>query len=337
MEEGERLEGEEEAPSEAIAGFASCLAASLLKETMKEKKQEAVWAISCSSDCHSNGRAGHGQEEGVQCTRGGAGARLCWTPESSGSQEGVVAVGEGGGRTTCRRQEAVTEQKVVKEQDSLSLDISLGKSCQKLMVDQRVSRSDTEEDVEVRGQEEEGMRKGASEPTVWGEAERGGRRTFLSYLGLQREEQGGGPPRSLRKTLSGIFHLRRKGAARAGEQGEKRRGGSKFRLPGFRKPASPVPVSQRALPPTPPGHGLTPPATPVSGRSEGASPRLGPGEEGEVVEGGNMMDFAASIERVKDHGWYWGPLSGRSLELETRCYTSVMHMRHLKCLGKRLH
>ena len=229
------------------------------------------------------------------------------------------------GGTTCRRQEAVTEQKELS--DSVSLNISLGKSCQKLIVDQRVSRSDTEDDVEVRGQEEEGMRKGASEPTVWGEGERGGgRRTFLSYLGLQREEQGGGAPRSLRKTLSGMFHLRRKGAARAGEQGEKRRGGSKFRLPGFRKPASPVPVSQRALPPTPPGQGVTPPATPVSGRSEGASPRLGAGEEGEVVEGGNMMDFAASIERVKDHGWYWGPLSGRSLlRLEHNCYyTSVV-------------
>ena len=62
----------------------------------------------------------------------------------------------------------------------------------------------------------------------------------------------------------------------------------------------------------------------MSGRSEGASPRLGAGEEGEAAEGGNMMDFAASIERVKDHGWYWGPLSGRSLELETLCFTSVL-------------
>merc|ERR1712058_155394 len=25
-----------------------------------------------------------------------------------------------------------------------------------------------------------------------------------------------------------------------------------------------------------------------------------------------MGDFAASIEKVKDHGWYWGPLSGES-------------------------
>ena len=36
-----------------------------------------------------------------------------------------------------------------------------------------------------------------------------------------------------------------------------------------------------------------------------------------------MMDFAASIEKVKDHGWYWGPLSGKdwppSLELFLKC------------------
>ena len=25
---------------------------------------------------------------------------------------------------------------------------------------------------------------------------------------------------------------------------------------------------------------------------------------------GGLIDFAASIEKVKDHGWYWGPLSG---------------------------
>ena len=34
--------------------------------------------------------------------------------------------------------------------------------------------------------------------------------------------------------------------------------------------------------------------------------------DGEELAGaGNMMDFAASIEKVKDHGWYWGPLSGK--------------------------
>ena len=57
MEEGERVGGGMEEGGEqedAISGFASCLAASLLKEGMKEKEGESdVWAIPCSSDCHS--------------------------------------------------------------------------------------------------------------------------------------------------------------------------------------------------------------------------------------------------------------------------------------------
>ena len=28
----------------------------------------------------------------------------------------------------------------------------------------------------------------------------------------------------------------------------------------------------------------------------------------------SALDFAASIEAVKDHGWYWGPLSGDAAE-----------------------
>ena len=65
MEEGERVGGQTEDEKEgaggeeaegAISGFATCLAASLLKETMKEKEGEAaVWAIPCSSDCHNHG------------------------------------------------------------------------------------------------------------------------------------------------------------------------------------------------------------------------------------------------------------------------------------------
>ena len=34
----------------------------------------------------------------------------------------------------------------------------------------------------------------------------------------------------------------------------------------------------------------------------------------DVSSSSNNMDFAASIEEVKDHGWYWGPLSGEAAE-----------------------
>ena len=104
-------------------------------------------------------------------------------------------------------------------------------------------------------------------------------------------------------------------------------GSSIFRLPGRRKPQA-VPPGQRALPPTPPTESLHQPASPLhpgearsprldggasdSGRSEEHSPRLQGAVDGEELAGaGNMMDFAASIEKVKDHGWYWGPLSSK--------------------------
>lgn len=34
----------------------------------------------------------------------------------------------------------------------------------------------------------------------------------------------------------------------------------------------------------------------------------------EMTTNQNNLDFAASIEAVKDHGWYWGPLSGEAAE-----------------------
>jgi len=34
----------------------------------------------------------------------------------------------------------------------------------------------------------------------------------------------------------------------------------------------------------------------------------------DISSSSNTMDFPASIEEVKDHGWYWGPLSGEAAE-----------------------
>ena len=104
-------------------------------------------------------------------------------------------------------------------------------NCQNKVVGKRASHSDTEEEV-VR-LEEGLLRKGTSEPAVWGEegeqrdCRRGGRRNLLSYLGLRKEEgeEGGGRGKSLRKTLSGMFHLRRKrGGHQSSEDTEKQKG-----------------------------------------------------------------------------------------------------------------
>ncbi|KAI5733948.1 hypothetical protein M8J77_000681 [Diaphorina citri] len=62
--------------------------------------------------------------------------------------------------------------------------------------------------------------------------------------------------------------------------------------------------SERALPPVP-GNSAG------GATSEGGEGECGSGEEGE--ESFNM-DFASSIEKVKDYGWYWGPISSEAAE-----------------------
>jgi len=160
---------------------------------------------------------------------------------------------------------------------------------------------------------------------------------FLRHLGLKRSKtEGTSDPsgrkrmKSLRKTLSSLFHLRSKLDAEGaeGHEAKPRRPTSApsiFRLP-TRKNKN-VPPCQRALPPVPRPGTDTPTTTntpPTSTPPDPATLSLStltldtdqtitqantrPDTEAENI------DFAASIEKVKDHGWYWGPLSGESAE-----------------------
>jgi len=160
--------------------------------------------------------------------------------------------------------------------------------------------------------------------------------------GLGREEEGKGRRgmRSIRKTLSSLFSVRSKWR----DDGEEESGTSKrpMSVPGvgmFRRNKN-VPPSKRALPPVPPVD--LPPAvtlepsslrssTPDPLRQEQESlPDMDPTDPWPLVtehspEQPNRLspdlpgprgqiDFAASIEKVKDHGWYWGPISGEAAE-----------------------
>lgn len=171
---------------------------------------------------------------------------------------------------------------------------------------------------------------------------------FLRQLGRglrrNRDEQGGEPGRgkkglrSFRKTLSSLFSLK----GRWREEGEEECGRGKrptsapvvglFKLPARR--GKNVPPSKRALPPVPsvdslPTVSVDPPRTPdplapILDQSAEIremddvdwpvvsehSPEQG-SREGEPT---NQMKFAASIEKVKDQGWYWGPISGEAAE-----------------------
>ncbi|XP_072396378.1 uncharacterized protein [Diabrotica undecimpunctata] len=48
--------------------------------------------------------------------------------------------------------------------------------------------------------------------------------------------------------------------------------------------------------------------------SSRALPPLPNKEEGNEVDEEQILDFATSIQRVKDYGWYWGPISGETAE-----------------------
>uniref|UniRef100_A0A8D8V5I8 Suppressor of cytokine signaling 7 n=2 Tax=Cacopsylla melanoneura TaxID=428564 RepID=A0A8D8V5I8_9HEMI len=63
--------------------------------------------------------------------------------------------------------------------------------------------------------------------------------------------------------------------------------------------------SERALPPVP--------GNAVGGASV-ATEGEGEGEDGEDGACAFNMDFASSIEKVKDYGWYWGPISSEAAE-----------------------
>nr|CAD7431061.1 unnamed protein product [Timema monikensis] len=68
------------------------------------------------------------------------------------------------------------------------------------------------------------------------------------------------------------------------------------------------PFLRRALPPLPNRTDTNP--TPLSSPEDVL---LGPDEDQDLVEEPSM-DFASSIEKVKDYGWYWGPISGEAAE-----------------------
>merc|ERR1712042_225024 len=157
---------------------------------------------------------------------------------------------------------------------------------------------------------------------------------FLRHLGLKRSKtestsdpSGRKRMKSLRKTLSSLFHLRSKLDAEGpeGQEAKPRRPTSApsiFRLP-TRKPKN-VPPCQRALPPVP---GITISNSPGSSGNvfgdsgENSSSQAADSNELSLMNPAPQLDtdvdnidFAASIEKVKDHGWYWGPLSGEAAE-----------------------
>ncbi|XP_031625215.1 probable serine/threonine-protein kinase DDB_G0282963 [Contarinia nasturtii] len=73
--------------------------------------------------------------------------------------------------------------------------------------------------------------------------------------------------------------------------------------------------STRALPPLPPKFkGTTRTESPATNESSSAAEENVDDRDGKKNDVQTTMDFAANIEKVKEYGWYWGPISSEAAE-----------------------
>merc|ERR1719474_535511 len=296
-----------------ITGFADQLASCLVKETIKESgtkigDQEQEWSIPCSRICHK-----HSNDTGsgvVACEAGTSGGvrpssgHLCWTPETG---EGVQEV-----ENQC--------SDTMGQEDT----IRKGVSVPNINVSQASANSDPEHDTTDR--------LSCSSENSKSHKSRG----FLNILGIKTKHKSDisnstrPKMKGFKKTLSSLFSAKTRDSTENSSERNKKPTSSKFKLPSVSKRSKAVDPCQRALPPVPPSRDpprdvpdlddhedddnrlgvaefdheqLTPHHSPSQ-----ISPRSGADNESDI------MDFAASIERVKDRGWYWGPLSGEAAE-----------------------
>jgi len=365
MEEGERRESGEE--QSRLSGFAEQLASCLLKETISEagggEEGEQIWSIPCSSECHS-----HRHERVSSSSSGvvrGSG-QLCWTPESSGSLDNTMEARQGV-HNTCRGRKqdtAVKSEAGGDEGGAVGGDVSIDtveqvheagdQNCQSdesiqesQLAIQRLSLdvNEVQKGSDSSTSANMALKKGLSVPDVGlddmqdrvsfgSENSKSYKLGFLRHLGINRSKAETTDPagrkrmKSLRKTLSSLFHLKTKLDAGEGVEGREAKprrptsAPSIFRFP-TRKPKN-VPPCQRALPPVPGVQSSPSPSSPSA--EAGAislssltvdtehSPHIASQTTPRADIEADNIDFAASIEKVKDHGWYWGPLSGEAAE-----------------------
>jgi len=353
MEEGERREASDLGQEHnRLSGFADQLASCLLKETISEaggvEEGEQIWSIPCSSECHSHR---HDRVSTSSSGRVRGSGQLCWTPESSGSLDNTMEGRQGG--TTCRggMQDRGVQEEVEEggagggvEEEEVKEGKEGENNCQSEEASDECISAIERLSIEVsdaQTSDQAGLRKGLSVPDVGlediqdrvsynSENSKSYKLGFLRHLGLKRSKtEGTADPsgrkrlKSLRKTLSSLFHLRSKLDGDASEETQEAKprrptsAPSIFRLP-TRKPKN-VPPCQRALPPVP---GITAPSSspPEAGAPSLSTVALDSDQTTSTQDTtradteGDNMDFAASIEKVKDHGWYWGPLSGEAAE-----------------------
>ena len=136
--------------------------------------------------------------------------------------------------------------------------------------------------------------------------------------------------KNIKKTLSSLFtpKSRTEGASSDSTTETSKKSSNLFKLPVMRNKSKSSDPCQRALPPVPPPRVDIPDPEDiqihiddggrlsVSGHEhDEVTPQHSPSQSTPRSDSDlDNLDFAASIERVKDRGWYWGPLSGEAAE-----------------------
>jgi len=289
-----------------ISGFADQLASCVLQETIhksgteaSEDKEDQDWSIPCSRVCHQHAE----KRKSDQCL---VKTQLCWTPESGGSLENTV--------TQCSNNiENITDDGVTMVQDIGDEILRKGVSVPNVSVC-------------IDGGEDGDTEESKSNVFCSSENIKSHKRGFFSFgLKTKHKSDANSPNtrpkmKTLKKTLSSLFSAKTRSDQCSPEEleGNKKHSSSRFRLPSVaRNKSKYVDPCQRALPPVPPPRDVEDHDDVIDDNENipvedhEATPQHSPSQ---TTPRSDSEDFMASIERVKDRGWYWGPLSGEAAE-----------------------
>lgn len=268
-----------------VSGFADQLASSLVKETVQEAGAgaEGDWSIPCSSVCHQThaSKSDSCDENGGEVTKRRSGSgQLCWTPESGASMET-----HGGPHGQCH--DSHGDNGAPTAGQCHESPVRRGVSVPNVSVEHASDSSDHDQDS-----------VSCSSDNI-----KTPRRGLLSSLGLRTKVKSSNHSqnhvrpkmKNFRKTISSIFsHKARTDSSEPGAN----RMTNIFKLPSsVRHKLRPVDPCNRALPPVPPPRDDS---EHEDQDQESLTPHHSPSLPISEAEPSDNMDFAASIEKVKD-------------------------------------
>ena len=229
--------------------------------------------------------------------------QLCWTPESGDSLVTSAVPG-------CSQEMMVTQEENLRKGASVP----------------NVSEENADEDIDRVSCSSEKSHRHRHRGIFFGFGLKSKAKSDTHSSGQHRPKM-----KNIKKTLSSLFtpKSRTEGNSSESATDSAKKSSNLFKLPAMnRNKSKSSDPCQRALPPVPPPRVDIPDPEDVqihiddggrlsvSGHEhEEVTPQHSPSQSTPRSDSDlDNLDFAASIERVKDRGWYWGPLSGEAAE-----------------------